>query len=142
MGKYNSYTAEFKVKVMKFAEQNGNRAAERKFSVNEAHIRYWRKQKEALCKAKCCVRAFRGPKTGKFPTLEEKLLKYFQETRSNGNAVSHKMLQFRARDIAQSLNISENEFKASRGWIDRFMKRKNLSVRTPLCQKLPSDFTL
>jgi hypothetical protein len=41
------------VKVINFVEQNGNRAANREFFIDEAHIHYWRKQKEALYKAKC-----------------------------------------------------------------------------------------
>jgi hypothetical protein len=52
------------------------------------------------------------------------------------------MLQLRACEITWSLNIEENEFKANRGWIDRFMKLKNLLLRwgTSLFRKLPSDF--
>jgi hypothetical protein len=85
MWKYTSYTAEFKVKVINFAEQTGNLAAEREFFVNEAHIRYWCKQKEALCKEKCSVRAFWGPKTGKFPELEEKL---FNTSKQHGTTAA------------------------------------------------------
>jgi len=53
------------------------------------------------------------------------------------------MLQLRARELAKSHNMSDNEFKVSRGWLRRFMKRKGLSLRrrTTLCQKLPRDFT-
>jgi aspartyl/asparaginyl-tRNA synthetase len=40
---------------MKFAEQNRNHTMEREFSINEAHIRYWRKQKEAVCKVNSSV---------------------------------------------------------------------------------------
>jgi hypothetical protein len=71
MGKYNTYTVEFEVEVMKFTEQNGNRAAQWEFIVNGAHIRYWCKQKETLCKVKGSVRVFWGPKTGKFDELED-----------------------------------------------------------------------
>ena len=39
------------------------------------------------------------------------------------------MLQLRARELAKSRNISYNEFKASRGWLRRFMKREGLSLR-------------
>jgi hypothetical protein len=118
MGKYNTYTAEFKVEVIKFTEQNGNRAAQWEFivneahihywckqkemlcKVNEAHIHYWCKQKEMLCKVKGSVRVFWGPKTGKFDELKDKLLKYFKETRNNRNDVLHRMLQLRVREIA------------------------------------------
>jgi hypothetical protein len=32
--------------VISFAEQFGNRAAEREFGILESNVRYWRKQKE------------------------------------------------------------------------------------------------
>jgi len=103
-------------------------------------LRYWRKQKEALRNTKS-DRAFRGPKAGKCPALEDELLTYFEELRNDGIAVTHDMIQLRARELAKSHNISDNEFKASQGWLRRFMKRKGLSLRRriALCQKLPRD---
>jgi hypothetical protein len=63
------------------------------FFTNEAHICYWLKQKQVLCKAKHSIKAFRGPNTTKFSELEEKLRKHFKDkTQNNGNAVPHKML--------------------------------------------------
>jgi hypothetical protein len=44
--KNNSYTASYKLKVISFAEQFGNRAAEREFGILESNVRYWREQKE------------------------------------------------------------------------------------------------
>jgi len=35
----------YKLKVISFAEQFGNRAAEREFGILESSVRYWRKQK-------------------------------------------------------------------------------------------------
>jgi len=46
--KNNSYTASYKSKVISFAEQFGNRAAEREFRILESSVHYWRKQKEVL----------------------------------------------------------------------------------------------
>jgi len=47
MGKNNNrYTASYKLKVASFAEQFGNRAAERGFGILESSVRYWRKQKK------------------------------------------------------------------------------------------------
>jgi hypothetical protein len=46
--KKNSYTASYKLKVISFAEQFGNRAAQREFGILESNVRYWRKQKELL----------------------------------------------------------------------------------------------
>ncbi|KAH7945478.1 hypothetical protein HPB49_011215 [Dermacentor silvarum] len=36
---YNNYTAKFKLAVIEFVEENGNRAAAKHFSVNESHVR-------------------------------------------------------------------------------------------------------
>jgi hypothetical protein len=63
--KNNSYTASYKLKVISFAEQFGNRAAQREFGIVGSNVRYWRKQKELLKNAKSDSRVFRGPKAGK-----------------------------------------------------------------------------
>lgn len=49
---YNNYTAKLKLLVIKFAEENGNRAAARQFRVSESHVRYWRRQKSQLASAR------------------------------------------------------------------------------------------
>jgi hypothetical protein len=98
--------------------------------------------KELFKNAESDSRAFRGPKAGKYSALEDELLTYFEELRNDGIAVTHDMLQLRTGDLAKSHNVSDNEFKASRGWLQRFMKRKGISLRrrTTLCRKLPRDF--
>jgi hypothetical protein len=63
--KNNSYTASYKLKVISFAEQFGNRAAQTESGILESSVRYWRKQKELLKSAKSDSRAFRGSKAGK-----------------------------------------------------------------------------
>jgi hypothetical protein len=63
--KNNSYTASYKLKVISFTEQFGDRAAQRKLGILESNVRYWRKQKELIKKCKSDSRAFRGPKAGK-----------------------------------------------------------------------------
>jgi hypothetical protein len=70
--KYSSYTAGFKLKVIEYAEKHGNWAAGHEFTVSEFDVRYWRKQKYALLQTTNKSRkAFRGPKSGKFPELED-----------------------------------------------------------------------
>jgi hypothetical protein len=52
------------------------------------------------------------------------------------------MLHFKAREIASRQSISPSQFKVSRGWMCRFMKRKGLTLRrrTSLSQRVPKDF--
>ena len=40
-----SYTAVFKLQVISYAEEHGNRAAGRKFDVDESNVRKWRRNK-------------------------------------------------------------------------------------------------
>ena len=82
--------------MISFAEQFGNRAAEREFGILESSVHYWRKQKEALRNTKSDSRAFRGPKAGKYLALEDELLTYFEELLNDGIAFTHDMLQLRA----------------------------------------------
>jgi hypothetical protein len=63
----------------------------------------------------------RTPKTGKFLQLEEQLFKYFEKTQNNS---SYKHMD------STIPNIVGKEFKARRTLINRFMKRKNLSLRS------------
>jgi hypothetical protein len=63
--KNNSYTASYKLKVISFVEQFGNREAQREFGILESNVRCWRKQKELLRNAKSDSRAFHGLKAEK-----------------------------------------------------------------------------
>jgi hypothetical protein len=63
--KNNSYTASYKLKVISFAEEFGNRAAKENSEFWNPTCVIWRKQKELLKNAKCDSRAFHGPKAGK-----------------------------------------------------------------------------
>ena len=44
--KRRSYEAKFKLQVIAFAEDKGNRAAGREFSISEKIVRDWRKQNQ------------------------------------------------------------------------------------------------
>ena len=44
--KLRSYTTDFKLEVVRFAELNGNRAAERKYKVDRKSVREWRGKKQ------------------------------------------------------------------------------------------------
>jgi transposase-like protein len=87
MEKRSCYSASFKLKVIDFAEKHGNRAAGREFSVTEFNVRDWRKQKLALQNTYKWRKAFRGPKSGKFPELDDELLEYVLDLRKDGCGV-------------------------------------------------------
>lgn len=141
--KRQSYTVSDKLKIIQFAEQNGNRAAEREFGVSESNVRLWRKSKENLEKMPRLKRANRGKKAA-WPELEIDLLAWITEKRNNGLAILPSIVRLKALDLAkdEKYNIPEGHFKAGNHWCQRFMKRNNLSLRqkTTLAQRLPDDY--
>jgi len=48
--------------------------------------------------------------------------------RKNGQPVTSDTIRNKAKEVAKVLNIPNQEFKASRGWVDCFMKRADLSL--------------
>jgi len=128
--KRQSYTVSDKLRIVNFAEQHGNRAAEREFGVSESNVRLWRKSKENLEKMPRLKRANRGKKAA-WPELEVDLLEWITEKRSNGLAILPSLVRLRALDMAKNekYGIPEGQFKAGNHWCQCFMKRNGLSFR-------------
>ncbi|KAL1435126.1 hypothetical protein MTO96_011256 [Rhipicephalus appendiculatus] len=130
MGRNVSYTAGFKLQAVEYALEHGNRAAGRHFGIDEVRVRYWRKQHDKLRATNKERRAFRGPKTGKFPAVEEEALEYVWDLRKEGCVVSHEMIRTHARATARKHGLATTT--------TRFMRRNGLCLRrcTSLCQRL------
>ena len=141
--KRQSYTVSEKLRIVNFAEQNGNRAAEREFGVSENNVRLWRKSKENLEKMPRSKRANRG-KTAAWPELEVDLLSWITEKRNNGLAILPSLVRLKVLELAKhkKYQIPEGHFKAGNHWCQTIMKRKGLSLRqkTTLAQRLPDDY--
>ena len=140
--KRQSYTVSDKLRIIQFAEQNGNRAAEREFGVSESNVRLWRKSKENLEKMPRLKRANRGKKAA-WPELEIDLLAWITEKRNNGLAILPSLVRLKALELVkeEKYRIPEGQFKAGNHWCQCFMKRNGLSLRqkTTLAQRLPDD---
>ena len=141
--KRQSYTVSDKLRIINFAEQHGNRAAEREFGISESNVRLWRKSKENLEKMPRLKRANRGKKAA-WPELEKDLLEWIMEKRNNGLAILPQMVRLKALPMAKQdkYGIPAGQFKAGNHWCQRFMKRHGLSLRqkTTLAQRLPDDY--
>ena len=141
--KRQSYTTSEKLKIIKFAEEHGNRAAQREFGIAESNVRLWCKSKENLQKMPRLQRADRGRKAA-WPRLEQDLMAWITEKRNNGLAILPAMVRLKALEMSKDAKyeITAGQFKASNHWCQRFMKRNGLSLRqkTTLAQRLPSDY--
>ena len=138
--KRQSYTVSDKLRIIQFAEQNGNRAAEREFGVSESNVRLLHKSKENLEKMPRLKRANLGKKAA-WPELEIDLLAWITEKRNNGLAILPSLVRLKALELAkeEKYRIPEGQFKAGNHWCQCFMKRNGLSLRqkTTLAQRLP-----
>uniref|UniRef100_A0A3Q1GUX3 Pogo transposable element derived with KRAB domain n=1 Tax=Acanthochromis polyacanthus TaxID=80966 RepID=A0A3Q1GUX3_9TELE len=137
-----SYDANFKLMVINAAESANNCQAAKKYGVTECHVRQWQAQKQRLKNANTMRKAFRGPKSGRFKEIDRKVCEYITEKRNDGMPITRAVIQLKAREIANELNIPPTEFNASLGWCKRMMRRNGLASRrrTGLAQRLPSDF--
>lgn len=140
MPKRHSYTVQFKLSVIKRAEElNNNRKAAEEFNINEKSVRQWRKVKSELSNMNPNKRANRCKKI-KWPCLEVDLKNWLIEKRGKNEAVSTVAIRNQAKRMALQKNITD--FKGGFSWIFKFMKRNKLSVRTrtTVGQQLPDNW--
>ncbi|KDQ25986.1 hypothetical protein PLEOSDRAFT_1106869 [Pleurotus ostreatus PC15] len=62
----------------------------------------------------------------KFPLIELELVAWLAEATASNTSLSDAMIRSKARDIARELNIGEDKFKASSGWVENFKHRNGI----------------
>ncbi len=134
-----SYTAEFKLKIVKYAEENGNRQTAREFEIDEKNVRNWRNSNCVLEVMPLRKRARHG-KHAFWPQLEVELKDWVLDIRKQKRKVITIGIRFKACQMAQEKGITS--FKGGSNWCYKFMKRNGLSVRavTSVGQPLPLDW--
>ena len=139
--KRHKYTIAYKLQVIQYAKENGNRAAARHFGSppTEKMIRFWRKQEEKLQKA---VKSKHGLRTkkAKWVELEEEMKAWVVDQRNQGAIVTTKQIIFEAKERATAKGY--DDFGGNEGWCYRFMKRNGLAMRTKtkISQKMPMAY--
>ena len=121
-----SYTASFKLRVVAYAVDNGNRAAGKQFNVDESCVRRWQSQREKLLKTPRNKRALRG-RSAAYPELKKEVTEWITEKCKAGTAVSTNIICLKATSVAQKLGFEQ--FKMSKCWCYRFMDRFGFSIR-------------
>ena len=122
--KKKSYDAAFKLNVVKYAAQHGNREAARRFGVGESSVRDWKKQQDKL--SDLPSKKQRLPGGGRKPLdqeMEAWLKEWIEEQRSRHLRVTRSAIQKKATEI------HGDGFVASRGWLERFLERNGFTLR-------------
>ena len=138
--KIRSYTISFKLEVIEFAENRSITAAAQKYNVDRHSVRDWKKKKNELQELSRSVNIKKGIRLGgggRKPLSEEMeviLLEWIIERRSKMLCVSRKIIRKKAVIIYGDVkridpDRFDEKFEATNGWLFKFMKRHNLSLR-------------
>ena len=150
--KIKSYTIAFKVAAIDHHKSGRSKEETAKhFGVDPKRIREWVKCEEKLkhgleeqvsgSKAKR-RRLDGGGRKPLSETLEEMLIEYIEDLRFKKLRVTRKMVQCKAEELFKGDAVLEEAdrdiFNASKGWVYRFFKRHNITIRkkTATAQKV------
>lgn len=138
----HSYDANFKLMVVREAENTNNCRAALKYGILEKNVCDWGKMKQKL-KSTCSTRrSFRGPESGKNAELDNQVAAFVLEKRTQGFVITREVIELKGLEIARSMNIPRIQFKASMEWCKRMMRRYGLTLqrKTTLAHRLLIDF--
>lgn len=156
--KRHSYSISTKLEAIAYAESNGKEAAARKFRVDAKRIREWcQKKAELETSANSRKRLQGGGRKPLSTELEDRVREWIHDMRARGQRVSKRAISKKGEIIWRELKssngtdvtagsddneeISQQDFKASNGWVVRFMNRHGLTLRkrTSLAQHDPDN---
>ena len=138
--KKRSFDSSFKLKVIDYALNHSNRAAARHFGVDEKRVREWKKLRDDLQMLPQKKRRMEGGgRKATLPDIKDELLVWIDEMRAENQQVTRSSIQQKALIVRKRGEASN--FTASRGWLEKFFRRHQLSLRrrTTVSQRLPSD---
>ena len=97
-----------------------------KFGISSSTLSTWLKNAESIRQKVTSGEV--GPqrkrdRTAKFPEVEDALLKWFTNARTQSVAISGEMMREKARYFADKLGVAESDFDCSAGWLERFKSR-------------------
>lgn len=140
-GRYKSYSVNDRKKIVEDARLYGIRRTAELYKISASTVSSWMKINFDDVQPSD-RRGARAPGGGQKTLIgsdnDEAILQWILQQRDLHIPVSRQAIQEQARLI---LGDSFGDFKASAGWLNRFLIRHNLSLRsrTSLSQKLPAD---
>ena len=122
-----SYTASFKLAVLRHSKEHGKHAAERKYGVCTKMIRRWADQEEDL---ESMPRAKKANRKGQclYPDMEKALTSWIVDMRQQGFAVSREFVRYKAVELSKHAPSGFDRLP-SHHWCDLFLRRQLLCLR-------------
>lgn len=142
----SSYSINQKKEVVAYAKQHGRNKAAKHFELNGSMVGRWMKANTSwTTEMKSHSLRIGSGRKAFYPEAEKKLYDWVIGQRKQGLAVTSATIKVAMFNILEEPDIialygdTTETFKASRNWLNRFMKRYKLSLRrrTKVSQKLP-----
>ena len=132
--KRQEFDLKTRFEVIQFCDANpnvGKRKVAEKFECGKTQIQNNLQKREEIVKdfesnVSCKTKRCRG---ANHDEIEKKILDWFRKARSKNIPVTGPMLQEKARQIAEALDLSQEDFKASNVWFDRFKNRNGIKAK-------------
>ncbi|XP_028828416.1 uncharacterized protein kiaa1958 isoform X3 [Denticeps clupeoides] len=123
MAPKRKYDVKFKLDAVRYAEQHSGEDPKR--------IRDWRRQKQELLSVPDQHRARLegGGRKKVSEEMEARLAGWVASMRAGRRRVSRTMIRRRAREVRACAADGGGQFAASRGWLDKFLKRNGFAGR-------------
>ena len=151
MARRKNFTVQYKLNVINWIKINKSslNAASKQFNIDRKCIRDWLAKEDQLKKVRL-TRSSKSrsvkklqPRRPMYPDIDELVLQYMKDQRSQGHAVTEKIVCRYAKRKFYMLH-SDHEgvgFKASHGWFRNFRERNKIAYRrvTSVGQHVPND---
>ena len=131
---YQTYSTDQKQEVVNYAKETTVREASRKYNVPRSTVQVWCKHGPPVKKEKRSPGGG-GRRLSYSNETDEKLLQWVLKQQDKGTPVTRDAIQAQARLLVRD---ECPEFKASSGWVEKFLARHNLTIATKMSSQNPS----
>lgn len=131
---YQTYSTDQKQEVVNYAKETTVREASRKYNVPRSTVQVWCKHGPPTKKEKRSPGGG-GRRLSYSHETDEKLLQWVLIQQEKGTPVTRDAIQAQARLLIRD---ECPEFKASSGWVEKFLARHNLTIATKMSSQNPS----
>ena len=125
--KIHFYTSSFKLKIVTYAKENNNSQAAKQFALSRARVIEWRRNEEQLRQLESGMKRARG--AGRkvcYPDIEAELKLWMKRRRDAGARVTGTAPKTECLRCHRA--NGDQGFRASCGWLRRFMRRNNIEM--------------